>query len=174
MVHGRRTMAFFVHNGQKLHFLERGRGQPLLLIHGLGSSGADWALQAPALEDGFRLIVPDLPGSGHSERLPGGCSIERFADSLWALCDHLGARRINIAGFSLGGAVALEMALTRPERVRRLAMINSLATYRLDHWRKWLEAALTLTLIPLIGMRRASRLAARRLFPLPWQRTLRD
>ena len=167
-------MAFFVHSGQKLHYLERGRGEPLLLIHGLGSSGADWALQVPALEDGFRIIVPDLPGAGHSAPLRDSCSIERLADTLWALCDHLGASRINIAGFSLGGAVALEMALTRPKQVRRLAMINSLATYRLDHWRKWLEAALTLTLVPLIGMRRASRLAARRLFPMPWQRTLRD
>jgi 3-oxoadipate enol-lactonase len=167
-------MAFFVHNGLKLHYLERGRGEPLLLIHGLGSSGADWALQAPALENRYRIVVPDLPGSGHSAPLRGGLSIERIADSLWALCDHLGAARINVAGFSLGGAVALEMALTRPKDVRRLAMINSLATYRLDHWRKWLEAALTLTLIPLIGMRRASRLAARRLFPLPGQRMLRE
>jgi len=166
-------MAFFVHRGQKLHYLERGRGDVLLLIHGLGSSGADWALQVAALQERFRIIVPDLPGSGHSATLGAGSSIEQFAEALWALCDHLAAARINIVGFSLGGAVALEMALMRPESVRRLAMINSLASYRLDHWRKWLEAALTLTLIPLIGMRRASRLAARRLFPLPWQCRLR-
>jgi 3-oxoadipate enol-lactonase len=171
---GRRTMAFFVHNGKKLHYLERGRGEPLLLIHGLGSSGADWALQVPALEGAFRIIVPDLPGSGHSAPPRGGCSIENLAESIWALCDHLGAEHINIVGFSMGGAVGLEMALARPQAVRRLAMINSLASYRLDHWRKWLEAILSLVLIPLIGMRRASRLAARRLFPLPWQRTLRD
>jgi 3-oxoadipate enol-lactonase len=167
-------MAFFAHNGHKLHYLERGRGEPLLLIHGLGSSGADWALQVPDLEARFRIIVPDLPGSGHSAALRDGCSIERLAASIWALCDHLGAERINIVGFSLGGAVALEMALTRPDAVRRIAMINSLASYRLDHWRKWLEAFLTLILVPMIGMRRASRLAARRLFPMPWQRTLRD
>jgi pimeloyl-ACP methyl ester carboxylesterase len=66
------------------------------------------------------------------------------------------------------------MALQRPERVRRLGLINSLASYRLDHWRKWLEAGLTIVLLPLLGMRRASRLAARRLFPMPWQRELRE
>ena len=92
-----------------------------------------------------------------------------MAAALWALCDHLGVARVQIVGFSLGGAVGLEMALQRPEHVGKLGLINSLATYRLDHWSKWLEAALTLVLIPIIGMRYAARLAARRLFPMPWQ-----
>jgi 3-oxoadipate enol-lactonase len=167
-------MPYFVHDAAALHYLERGSGEPLLLIHGLGSSGADWALQVPALEQGFRIIVPDLPGSGHSAPLREPCSIGGLAASLWALCDHLGSSRINIVGFSLGGAVALEMALMRPDAVRRLALINSLATYRLDHWRKCLEAALSLALVALVGMRRASQLAAKRLFPMPWQGTLRE
>jgi pimeloyl-ACP methyl ester carboxylesterase len=167
-------MAFFEHHGQALHYLQRGRGEPLLLIHGLGSSGADWALQVAALEARFRVIVPDLPGSGHSDPLREPCSVEGFAASLWALCDHLRLRRISIVGFSLGGAIGLEMSLQRPDAVRRLGLINSLATYRLDHWRKWLEAVMTLTLIPLLGMQRAARLASRRLFPMPWQAFLRE
>lgn len=167
-------MPFFVYQGHELHYLERGSGEPLVLIHGLGSSGADWALQMPALQGRFRVIVPDLPGSGHSVRLRTGCSIEGLASALWALCDHVNAPRINVVGFSLGGAVGLEMALQRPDCVGRLALINSLATYRLDHWQKWLEAAVSLILFPLIGMRRAARLAANRLFPMPWQRTLRE
>ena len=167
-------MAFFEHDGRLLHYLERGQGDPLVLIHGLGSSGADWALQATSLEGRFRLIVPDLPSSGHSQPLRAGCSVEGMASALWALCDHLGLEALNIVGFSLGGAVGLEMALQRPARVARLGLINSLATYRLDHWSKWLEAALTLIFVPLIGMRRAARLAAKRLFPMPWQEFLRE
>jgi 3-oxoadipate enol-lactonase len=167
-------MPLFVHDGRSLHYLERGRGEPLVLIHGLASSGADWALQVPALEGRFRIIVPDLPGSGHSAPPTHGCSIAGFAASLWALIDHLGEARVNIVGFSMGGAVGIEMALQRPSGVRRLALINSLASYRLDHWRKWLEATLSLILIPLIGMRWAGRLAANRLFPMPWQTSLRE
>ena len=167
-------MSWFVHNGRPLHYLERGRGEPLVLIHGLGSSGADWALQVPALEGTFRVIVPDLPGSGHSPLPPRGCTIEALAEAIWALCDHLGATQVNLVGFSLGGAVSLEMAVQRPERVKRLGLINSLASYRLDHWRKWLEASLSLILIPVLGMQRAARLAAKRLFPRPWQRMLRE
>jgi 3-oxoadipate enol-lactonase len=167
-------MAFFEHSERAIHYLERGRGEPLVLIHGLASSGADWAMQVPSLEARWRLIVPDLPGSGHSDPLREGYSVEGMASALWALCDHLGVERVRIVGFSLGGAVGLEMALQRPERVSKLGLINSLATYRLDHWSKWLEAALTLVLVPIIGMRRASLLAARRLFPMPWQASLRE
>ncbi len=167
-------MAIFCKDGRSIHYLERGRGEPLLLIHGLGSSGADWALQVAMLETRFRVIVPDLPGSGHSAPLPRGSSIEELAAGLWALLDHLRESRVNIVGFSLGGAVGLEMALQRPAGVRRLALINSLASYRLDHWRKWWEASLTLILVPLLGMRRAARLTANRLFPMPWQRNLRE
>ena len=128
----------------------------------------------PALERRFRVIVADLPGSGHSAPPRGGYSIAGFADAMWSLLDHLGESRVNVVGFSLGGAVALEMALQRPEQVSRLGLINSLASYRLDHWSKWLEAFLPLLLIPLIGMRRAARLAALRLFPQPWQHGLRE
>jgi pimeloyl-ACP methyl ester carboxylesterase len=167
-------MPLFVHEGRQLHYLERGRGEPLVLIHGLGLSGADWALQVPALEGRFRIVIPDLPGSGHSAPLRGGSSIGDFATALWSLLDHLGETCINIAGFSLGGAVGLEMALKRPGAVQRLALINSLATYRLDHWSKWFEAILPMLLIPLLGMRLAAHFAAKRLFPLPWQRSLRE
>ena len=106
-------MPIFCKNDRSIHYLERGRGEPLLLIHGLGSSGADWALHVAALEARFRVIVPDLPGSGHSAPPPDGCSIAEFAASLWALLDHLREARVNIVGFSLGGAVGLEMALQR-------------------------------------------------------------
>ncbi len=167
-------MAFFEHDGRAIHYLERGGGEPLILLHGLGSSGADWALQASSLEGRFRLIVPDLPASGLSEPLREGYSVEGMARAMWALGDYLRLGRLNIVGFSLGGAVGLEMALQRPDRVARLGLINSLASYRLDHWSKWLEAALTLILVRLIGMRRAARLAAKRLFPMPWQVSLRE
>jgi 3-oxoadipate enol-lactonase len=166
-------MAQFIYEGRPLHYLERGAGEPVMLLHGLGSSGADWALQVRVLERRFRVIVPDLPGSGHSAPL-GQYSIERFARTLWALADHLELGRVNLVGFSLGGAVGLEMALQRPDAVPRLGLINSLASYRLDHWRKWLEACLPLVMIPLFGMRWAARMGARRLFPQPWQAALRE
>jgi len=167
-------MPLFRRGDLSLHYLTRGQGEPVLLVHGLGSSGADWAFQAPALEARFRLIAPDLRGSGHSRADTDDYSVEGFAADLWALLDSLGVMRPNIVGFSLGGAVALEMALQRPDDVPRLVLINSLPSYRIDHWRKWAEARLQSALVRMIGMRRAARIVARRIFPEPAQRSMRE
>jgi 3-oxoadipate enol-lactonase len=162
------------HKTRSLYYRVRGNGENLLLIHGLGSSGADWEFQVRALERHFRVIVPDLPGTGYSPPFQGDFSISDCADVLWALLDHLQVSSANVAGFSLGGAVALEMALQRPQSVTRLALINTLLSYRINHWRKWLEARVPAILIRLMGMRCAARFAATRLFPMAWQRVLRE
>ncbi len=161
-------------HGVNLHYLVRGTGEPVLLIHGLGSSGADWAFQVPALEHGFRVLVPDLPGCGHSEPLREAHSVPKLAAALWSFLDELKIPHANIVGFSLGGAVALEMALQRPAAVPRLVLINSLASYTLDHWKKWLEARVPALLVRVLGMPRVGRLVAARLFPHPWQLPMRE
>ncbi|MCU0757882.1 MAG: alpha/beta hydrolase [Steroidobacteraceae bacterium] len=161
------------HAAQPLYYLDRGSGEPVLLIHGLGSSSADWAFQIPALEPRCRVLAPDLPGCGHSAAPVGGYEIAGMARALWALVDGLALPAINLVGFSLGGSVALEMALQRPAAVPRLALINSLATYRIDHWRKWLEARVPAALVRVIGMQGMARLVAKRSFPLPWQHEMR-
>ena len=169
----RNPMAIFTHAGRRLHYLERGTGTPVLMIHGLGSTGADWSLQAPALEPFCRMIVPDLPGSGHSDS-HGSFAIADYAEALWALLDGLGASPANIVGFSLGGAVALEMALQRPAAVPRLALINSLATYQVDNVQKWVEARVFAALVRVVGMRWTARVTASRVFPETWQQPMRD
>jgi len=166
-------MPFFRDADHSLHYLERGRGEPVLLIHGLGCSGADWAFQVTALENRYRVIVPDLPGSGHSDPPRGGYSIEGFAAAMWKLLDQLGISKINVIGFSLGGAVALEMAANRPACVPKLALINSLATYRPHSLRKWLETHVSANLVRMLGMPRAAWLVAARLFPESWQKAMR-
>jgi pimeloyl-ACP methyl ester carboxylesterase len=149
----------------RIHYRREGAGPPLLLIHGLGSSGEDWAFQRESFARAHTLIMPDLRGSGRSAKPPGPYSIAQFAADLWALLDALGMPCVNLLGFSLGGAVALEMALLRPQRVRRLIVCNTLANYRTDSWRKWLEARAQVALVRLLGLRRTARIIARRLFP---------
>lgn len=151
-----------------------GDGTPLLLIHGLGSSGDDWAFQIGPLARRFRVIVPDLRGCGASPIGHGRISISGFGDDLWQFLDQAGIDQIGIAGFSMGGAVALEMALQRPRQVTRLATINSLPTYRVDHWRKWLELNLQIALVKTLGLRRTARMVGRRLFPQPHQSAMRQ
>lgn len=142
-----------------------GSGPALLLIHGLGSSGDDWAFQREEFSRRHTLILPDLRGSGRSAKPPGPYSIAQFAADLWELLDALAIESAALLGFSLGGAVAIEMALMQPARVRRLVLCNALANYRTDTWRKWFEAHAQVALVRAIGLRRTARLVARRLFP---------
>ena len=156
-------------NGTAIHYECVGSGPALLMIHGLGSSGDDWAFQRDEFAREHTLILPDLRGSGRSAKPPGPYSIALFATDLWALVDALGLDGTNILGFSLGGAVALEMALLHPHRVPRLVLCNALANYRTDSPRKWLEAHAQLALIQVLGLKRTARLIANRLFPQPDQ-----
>jgi 3-oxoadipate enol-lactonase len=158
----------------QLHVRSFGRGEPVLLIHGLGSSGEDWAFQLPALASRHRLIVPDLPGAGRSPKPSGRYSIAGFASVLWLLLDQLGHTRVHLVGFSLGGAVALEMALQRPQAAQRLVLINSLPSYRVDTLAKWLEATLHTALVRTLGLQRTARMIARRLFPEPHRGAMRE
>jgi len=75
----------------------------LLLIHGLGSSGADWAWQVAELEHKFRSSSRIFREAVIATPLPGTCSISGLARALWSLCDQLGLDTINVVGFSLGG-----------------------------------------------------------------------
>ncbi len=84
-IRGLASMSAFYYDGVSLHYQLYGRGEAVLLIHGLGCSGADWALQVSALESQFYMIVPDLPGCGSSTPLGGTYSIAGFASALWAL-----------------------------------------------------------------------------------------
>jgi 3-oxoadipate enol-lactonase len=169
------AMSFFRTEQTTIHYLERGSGEPVLLLHGLGCTGADWAFQVAALEHRFRVIVPDLPGSGHSPApRDGSYCIATYATAMWKLVDHLNIPVLNIVGFSLGGAVAFEMAAQRPRDVTRIGVINSLANYRPHSVRKWLETYLAAGVVKVIGMERAAYIMAARLFPESWQRRMRD
>lgn len=161
-------------NDTELHYDRMGSGPPLLLIHGLGSSGDDWAFQRDEFARTHTLIMPDLRGSGRSAKPPGPYSIRQFADDLWSLMDQLGFAYADVLGFSLGGAVALEMAIEQPQRVRHLILCNALANYRTDTWRKWTEAKLQIALVRLLGLRYTAKLIARRMFPHPEQAPKRE
>jgi pimeloyl-ACP methyl ester carboxylesterase len=114
--------------GGTLHIREQGQGPALLLIHGLGGQMAhfDYGV-AEQLSDQFRVITVDRPGSGHSTRAPGtSADLSAQASDLAALIDTLQLGPTIVAGHSLGGAVALTLALEHPRHVRAVALIAPL------------------------------------------------
>ena len=89
-----------------------GTGEPLVLIHGIGHTWRGWKPMLPLLEPRFDVLAVDLPGFGHSPPLPPGTDStpETLADAVEAAMDDAGFGRANIAGNSLGGWIALELA----------------------------------------------------------------
>jgi pimeloyl-ACP methyl ester carboxylesterase len=120
----------------RLSTLEAGIGPPVLAIHGLGATKGSFLFTVAALADRFRVIAVDLPGFGDSDK-PIGAAYDApfFADAMIDLLDALELDRADLIGNSLGGRVALEVALRNPERVGRVALLApSLAWRRSRRW----------------------------------------
>lgn len=115
--------------GARIHYLDRGSGPTLLLIHGLGSSMRTFTHSVlDRLSDEFRVVVMDRPGSGESSRDPQACArLGSQAETVSGFIRALGLDRPVLVGHSLGGAVALTVALDYPEQVRGLALVAPLA-----------------------------------------------
>ena len=97
----------------RLYYEDFGEGEPLLFIHGLGSSTRDWENQVRYFSDRYRVVVPDLRGHGNSEKPPGPYSIPLFADDIAELITTLDLAPTHVVGLSLGGFVASQLAVER-------------------------------------------------------------
>jgi pimeloyl-ACP methyl ester carboxylesterase len=101
---------------------EYGEGQPLLIVNGTSQSLGFWAELAPAWAAGHRVITYDLRGMGGSERGTGVISVASLAQDALGLLDALEVGRAHVLGYSLGSAVAQELALAAPDRVASLVL----------------------------------------------------
>src|SRR6202171_2495908 len=112
--------------GMRIHYRDEGAGQPLVLLHGVGSSLFTWDRWVRQLAGTRRLIRLDLPGFGLTGPAPDGdYTAARYVRVVAALLDSLGVARTDIAGNSMGGRTALMFALAHPERVRKLILVDA-------------------------------------------------
>jgi 3-oxoadipate enol-lactonase len=111
----------------------RGRGRPLVLIHGVAMGRLGWEPVAGRLASHFRLVVIDNRGVGASTAPTPPYSAAEMAEDVLAVLDAEGIDRAHVVGASLGGMVAQQLALTRPERVDRLVLAGTVP----GGWRNW-------------------------------------
>jgi 3-oxoadipate enol-lactonase len=160
-----------------LHYEVHGAGPALVLIHGLGSSMRDWEFQVDYFARGFRLITIDLHGHGKSPKPRGRYSISMFAQGVAEVIDNVGDPPVHVLGLSLGGMVAFELAVSRPELVKSLVIVNSAPETPRDTLRDrllvWVALLSRWLVVRLLGMRRLGAALAAKLFPQPGQQELR-
>ena len=167
-------MACFEYDGCRLHYEEHGQGQPLVLLHGLGSSSQDWEMQVPAFSRHYRVILMDIRGHGQSSKPRSGYRIKTFAEDLLALLEHLGTGPVHFAGLSMGGMVGFQFAVDHPQWLRSLCIVNSAPEVKrrsLQHWVWWIKRW---SLARLLSVETVGKGLAARLFPKPEQAQLRQ
>lgn len=111
-------------NGVTYHYDDTGSNEALMLLHGFTGTRKTWQAMTPFLSRAFRVITPDLLGHGgtDSPAQPEHYTIRQAAEDLIALLDHLNIEQVHLGGYSMGGRLALYMAVHHPQRILSLML----------------------------------------------------
>lgn len=113
----------------KIYYHERGTGEPLVLIMGFGADGTVWNKHVSVYEKHFRCIILDNRGVGLSDQPKGPYTTKMMAEDTIAVMDHAGVKVARVAGISMGGAIAQEVAINYPARVKSLLLVSTWAKF---------------------------------------------
>ena len=160
-------------NGINLYYEIHGEGQPLLFIHGLGSSARDWELQVNEFANSYRVITFDLRGHGQSDKPAGPYHMALFAADTIGLLKGLGIESPHVVGLSLGGAVAFQMAVDAPSAIQSLTIVNSAPGMILRTFKDRLVFWQRVGIVKLLGMKMMGKVVGKRLFIKPGQEEIR-
>jgi pimeloyl-ACP methyl ester carboxylesterase len=111
--------------GARTRYFVGGTGEPLILVHGLGGAAVNFAELAPLLARRRRVLVPDLPGHGGSRPLGRVEGLTSYSEHVAAVAEREGMLPAAVVGYSMGGVVALRLAVTRPQAVRGLVLVGA-------------------------------------------------
>jgi pimeloyl-ACP methyl ester carboxylesterase len=112
-------------NGLKMYYEIHGDGEPLVLVHGGVVGISMFGGNVDALAKSRKVIAVELQGHAHTPDIDRPLSFEALADDVVALVKHLGLQRVDVMGYSLGGGVALQVAIRHPEVVRKLVVVSA-------------------------------------------------
>lgn len=114
-------------DGRRVHYIDAGSGEPVLLLHGYPQSASCWRHQIPALAARYRVIAPDWPGFGRSQPPATPPTYDNEVERIERLVAHLGLDSFNLIAHDYGGFLGLGYTVRHPDRVLRLALLNTRA-----------------------------------------------
>src|SRR5438034_53521 len=114
-------------NGLKMYYEIHGSGKPLVLIHGSFGTTAGWSTVLPTLEKNHQVVAVELQGHGHTADRDTPLSMEQMADDVAGLLKALKISSADVFGYSMGGSVALGLAIRHPDLVGKLAVLGATA-----------------------------------------------
>ncbi|MBL7162115.1 MAG: alpha/beta fold hydrolase [Anaerolineales bacterium] len=160
-------------NDINMHYEITGEGQPLLLIHGLGSSSRDWESQVPVFAEHYQVVTFDARGHGRSDKPPGPYSIPMFAEDAAALMRALDIASAHVVGISMGGMVAYQLAVSHPTLIKSIVAANCTPELLVESFKERLQMWQRQLIVRLIGMRKMGEVLSERLFIKPEQEEIR-
>lgn len=157
-----------------LYYEINGQGQPLLFIHGVGSSARDWGAQVAFFSQRYQVVTVDVRGHGQSDKPPGPYGIPLFAADTAELIKSLGIAPAHVVGLSLGGMIAFQLTVGTPDLVKSLVIVNSGPEFVIRTFKGYLQVFQRLLIVRLLGMRKMGQVLGKRLFPKPEHEELRQ
>lgn len=166
-------MSYFDNNGCQLHYEEFGCGQPLVLIHGLGSSALDWEYQIPELSRHYHVFAIDLRGHGRSDKPNEAYSMEVFAADVVAFIESQKLPKVHLVGISMGAMVGFQLATEHVELLRSLTIVNSSPEVKAKKAADYVQIAKRWMFARILSLKALGIALGKMLFPKPEQAELR-
>lgn len=127
-----------------LSYIDEGKGEVVLLVHGLASNAGFWRYNVPELSKHFRVIAVDLPGYGKSEKGNYSYKMTFFAHTLKNLLDELKIDKVNYVGHSMGGQIGIWFSILYPERINKLVLASTAGFEKFERGEgEWLKSVVT-------------------------------
>lgn len=135
----------FLKSDPELAYIDEGKGEVVLLVHGLASNAGFWRYNIPDLAKNFRVIAVDLPGYGKSEKGNYSYKMTFFAKTLKQLLDELQIDKVNFVGHSMGGQIGIWFSILYPEKVKKLVLASTAGIEKFNRGEgEWLKSVVTI------------------------------
>ncbi|RME18561.1 MAG: alpha/beta hydrolase [Bdellovibrio sp.] len=166
-------MPNIVINGVRTYYEKKGKGPPIVLIHGLGSSHLEWEQVRSYLVSKYTVYTYDVRGHGQSEKTKGPFTMELFAADAKAFIEKMGLKKVTIGGCSMGGMIAFQFAVDYPQLLENLIIVNSVPEVKLKTLREKAILYTRLLLLNTLGLHNMARVLVYKVFPRPDQAEIR-